>query len=232
MNHVVILAGGVGTRLGGEVPKQYIEIEGRPIISRCMDVLFSNCDVDTVRIVADNMWHEYLEEHIRLDVKRYGYKWKGFCTPGENRQLSIWNALGVLVNEYGSDDLVMFHDAARPNIKSEFISECFNAVGDHDGVMPILPVKDTMYLCNEKKIEGLLQRSKIFAGQAPEVFKLGKYYEANKALLPDVIRKINGSTEPAIMAGMDIVTIEGDEDNFKITTVVDLEKFKNLCAQN
>ena len=82
--------------------------------------------------------------------------------------------------------------------------------------------------CREegKKIDALLNRSQIFAGQAPEVFRLGRYYEANQVLLPEKILTINGSTEPAILAGMDVVMIPGDEGNFKITTKADLERFQ------
>ena len=69
-------------------------------------------------------------------------------------------------------------------------------------------------------------RSRIFAGQAPELFDIEKYYAANVRLLPDKIMSINGSTEPAVMAGMDIAMVTGDENNFKITTMADLERFK------
>ena len=107
------------------------------------------------------------------------------------------------------------------------ISECFSAIEGHDGVLPVLPMKDTVYFSEEgKTIDSLLNRSQIFAGQAPEVFYLGSYYKANEALLPEKILSINGSTEPAILAGMDIVMIPGDEGNFKITTKADLERFE------
>ncbi len=230
MNHVVILAGGTGSRFGGNIPKQYIEVKGRPIISWCLDVLFSNEDVDTVRVVADISWQSYINDYIELHEKKYIAKWKGFCLPGENRQLSIWNALEAMRGT-ANNDLVMFHDAARPNIKDDFISKCFNSVESHDGVMPIIPVKDTIYLCDENgKVDKLLPRSKLFAGQAPEVFKYGSYYKANQKLIPEKIKEINGSTEPAIIAGLDIATIEGDENNFKITTAVDMDKFKAHCT--
>ena len=71
-----------------------------------------------------------------------------------------------------------------------------------------------------------MDRKQVFAGQAPEVFKLGPYYEANRVLLPDEILKINGSTEPAVLAGMDIALIDGDEQNYKITTKEDLLRFE------
>ena len=78
----------------------------------------------------------------------------------------------------------------------------------------------------------LLNRSEIYAGQAPETFRIGMYYAANKRLYPDKLLKINGSTEPAIMAGMDVVMIPGDECNFKITTREDLKLFCEIVGQN
>ena len=113
------------------------------------------------------------------------------------------------------------------------ISECFIAMEGHDGVLFVLPMKDTVYFSEEgKKIDSLLNRSQIFAGQAPEVFHLGRYYKANVALLPEKILSINGSTEPAILAGMDIVMISGDEGNFKITTKADLERFQTILGNS
>ncbi|MDE7233113.1 MAG: 2-C-methyl-D-erythritol 4-phosphate cytidylyltransferase, partial [Lachnospiraceae bacterium] len=106
-------------------------------------------------------------------------------------------------------------------------------VSGHDGVLPVLPMKDTVYQSTDgKRVGALLNRSEIYAGQAPEAFRIGPYYEANKKLCPDRILKINGSTEPAVMAGMDIVMIPGDEGNFKITTREDLERFKEIIKQN
>ena len=88
-------------------------------------------------------------------------------------------------------------------------------------------MKDTIYASRDgKMITSLLDRSCLFAGQAPEGFCFGKYYEANRRLGAEEILKINGSTEPAVMAGMDIVMIPGDENNFKITTTEDLERFR------
>lgn len=122
---------------------------------------------------------------------------------------------------------MLIHDAARPLLSGELITDCLQAAAGHDGVLPALPMKDTVYFSeNGKKIASLLDRGRIFAGQAPELFLLGKYYEANRALLPERILQINGSTEPAVMAGMDIVMIPGDEGNFKITTKADLIRFQ------
>ena len=99
--------------------------------------------------------------------------------------------------------------------------------------MPALPMKDTVYLCDTSKtISSLINREKIYAGQAPEFFVFSKYMEANKALLPNKILGITGSTEPAIMTGLNIAVVSGDEENFKITTETDLRRFQELVKEN
>ena len=129
--------------------------------------------------------------------------------------------------------LVLIHDAARPLLSARQIAECLKGAAGRDGAMPILPMKDTVYYSKDgQRVERLLERNAVYAGQAPEVFVLGKYYEANRKLLPDKILEINGSTEPAIMAGMDIAMIPGDEGNFKITTKGDLERFCSMVEES
>ena len=88
-------------------------------------------------------------------------------------------------------------------------------------------MKDTVYFSEDgENVTSLIDRGKVYAGQAPELFKLMPYIKANEVLLPDKILLINGSTEPAVMAGMDIVMIPGDENNYKITTKADMERFE------
>ena len=222
MNIAIVLSGGTGTRLGTEVPKQYLRVNSKTIISYCLDVLEGCKEIDAIQIVAEESWHDViLESHMS--------KFRGFSKPGENRQLSIFSALEDVKRFASKDDVVMIHDAARPCVSEKMFLELMDACKEHDGALPVLPMKDTVYMSeNGKGITSLLNRSQIFAGQAPEAFCFGKYYEANVRLLPEDIMKINGSTEPAIMAGMDIAMIPGDEKNFKITTIQDLERFQQL----
>ncbi len=93
-------------------------------------------------------------------------------------------------------------------------------------------MKDTVYSSADgKKITALLNRAEIYAGQAPEIFRLGAYYEACRKLLPERILHINGSTEPAVMAGLNVAMIPGDERNFKVTTKEDLERFRKIIQE-
>lgn len=230
MNIAIILAGGMGTRLGGEIPKQYIHVKGRPVIAYCLDNFMDNEVIDAVQIVADHAWHDLIRPFI--EKTGYAHKWKGFSAPGATRQLSVFHALEDIIKYADAESYVMIHDAARPLVKKEFIKGCFDKTRGHDGVMPVLPMKDTVYLSKDgKSVTSLLDRERIFAGQAPEVFRLGIYFDANKALLPNEILAIKGSTEPAVMAGLDIVMIAGDEENFKITTQGDLERFRQKITE-
>lgn len=236
MNIAVILAGGTGSRAGTDIPKQYTEVEGKPVIGYCLD-RFAACDtVDAIQIVADSAWHDYIRRYMEnvLSCMESGLsaKWKGFSKPGASRQLSVFHALTDILRYASANDYVMIHDAARPLVSPMFLTECFERARGYDGVLPVLPMKDTIYLSEEgEKVSSLLEREKLFAGQAPEVFLLGKYYEANRRLLPEKILEMNGSAEPAVMAGMDIAMIPGDERNFKITTRADLERFEKIVGE-
>lgn len=234
MNTALFLSGGTGTRMRGNIPKQYIEVSDRPVFSYCMESLFVHEKIEAVQIVAAPEWQEEIcrwAEKI-LGKELWGGKFRGFSLPGENRQMSIFHGLEN-IREYGDEeDYVFIHDAARPLLRAEQIADCLDGAAGHDGAMPVLPMKDTVYYSqNGHTVGKLLDRKTIYAGQAPEVFLLGKYYEANRQLLPDKIFMINGSTEPAIMAGLDIAMIPGDERNFKITTRTDLERFQKIIQE-
>lgn len=227
MNIAIVLAGGTGTRLGAECPKQYIEVNEKPIIAYSLQELSLHADIDVIWIVADEMWRDYIREHVNMK------KVKGFSRPGATRQLSIWNALCDLRSIADTESVVFIHDAARPVLTADMITEYLRAIDGADGVLPVLPMKDTVYLSEDGiSITSLLERSHVVAGQAPELFVYEKYYKANEALFPDRILQMNGSTEPAILAGMKVVTVPGEERNFKITTQADLERFRQLVEKN
>lgn len=222
MNIAVVLSGGIGTRLGGQIPKQYLRVDNKTILSYSLKI-FEECDeIDVIQIVAEDIWQDVILENKMK-------KFRGFSKPGVNRQLSIFSALADLRSFASEEDIVIVHDAARPCVTVDMIKSLIRAAKEHEGALPVLPMKDTVYMSEDsKQITSLLNRGQIFAGQAPEAFKYEKYYKANERLLPKDILNINGSTEPAVMAGMDIAMIPGDERNFKITTIQDLERFQRL----
>lgn len=225
MNIALILAGGTGTRLGAQLPKQYIEVGGKPIIAYCLKTLTAHPDIDGLQIVAEERWQDVILASFPAGGKG---KFKGFSAPGATRQLSIWNGLQDILQYASEADVVLIHDAARPLVSERILTDCLKACVAYDGAIATIPVKDTCYIGRDGRIAQLIDRSSLMAGQAPEAFLLGKYVQANERLFPDEILQINGSTEPAVLAGMDIACVDGEERNFKITTPEDLERFTQI----
>ena len=234
MNIALILSGGRGRRMGGDLPKQYVPVNGRPILLYSLETIATDEKIDAVQIVAETFWQGRVAEWLKdmafsaaenADIRK---KFRGFSLPGENRQLSILNGLRDIRGYASEEAFVFIHDAARPLLSHGQIRDCLAEAEGHDGVLPVLPMKDTVYYSEDGKEVSLLKRERIFAGQAPEVFRLGPYLAANERLLPERILSVNGSTEPAVLAGLDVVMIPGDEGNFKITTKEDLERFRQM----
>lgn len=224
MNFALILAGGSGERTGEDLPKQYLEAAGKPMIAYALEAFETHPDIDGLHIVAESCYWDYLRGFL-------GDSFRGFSEPGETRQLSVLSGLEDMKQYAGDEDVVIIHDAARPFVSKELISACLESLREHEGVMPVLPVKDTVYLSDGKAVTSLLDRNQVYAGQAPEAFRFRRYYEANKCLLPERILAVNGSSEPAVMAGMDVAVIPGEEDNWKVTSQTDLERFRKKVSR-
>lgn len=221
MNTALILAGGTGVRLGLDIPKQYIEVNGKPIITYCLSKMDKNSNIDSIIIVAAKDWQAYIMDQI---TKENISKFYTFADAGSSRQHSIVNGMKVIPDKEGK---ILIHDSARPNVSMQTIDMCMNGLDEADGVMPVLPVKDTVYYSEDGvQITSLLNREKLFAGQAPEAFNLKKYWDIHKGLTESELSKVKGSSEIAYKNGLLVKLIPGDEHNYKITTITDLEKFR------
>ena len=230
MNIAIVLSGGSGTRLGASIPKQYIKVYNKPIIMYCVETLLGNPHIDALVICLAESWKNFVLKYIK-DIN--SCKPIYYAQGGKTRQLSIFNALKKLEQDkFQDNDIVLIHDSARPRLSDELINRCINVCKKHDGVLPILPIKDTIYLSKDKKhISGLLDRNELFAGQAPEAFKFGKYLSIHNKMPINELKNIKGSTEIAYKFGLDIAITEGDEKNFKITTMEDLELFEQIVQK-
>lgn len=232
MNVALVLSGGIGVRLESDIPKQYIRVGDRMVVTYCLGKFFAHPAIDAVQVVAEGQWRgQILNELDRLGICRG--KLLGFSPPGVNRQMSVYHGLSDIRSKAGDDVAVLVHDAVRPCLLEGQISGCLEALKGHDGVMPVTLMKDAVYQSMDgRTVSGLLDRNRVFAGQAPEVYRMRPYYRANECLLPERILEINGSTEPAILAGLDVVMIQGDEGNFKITMLEDLKRFRRLVLES
>ena len=228
MNIVIILSGGVGSRIGDEIPKQYILVNNWPIISYSLKIFLQNENTDEIIIVTAQEWKDYVEGQVELlnEHNKHVY----YAKAGSSRLDSVYNAL-VSAKEHGADneDIIMIHESARPLIKDDLINRCFMACKDVDGVLPVVPVKNSIYYSTDGNIiSGSLDRSKLWSGQAPEIFTFGKYYKAHSTIPRDEIQNMNGCAEVAFKSGLKIKMIYGDPMNFKITTREDLLNFEGI----
>jgi len=221
----IILSGGIGTRMKADMPKQYMEVCGKPVISYAVKTFMDDEQTDAIIVGVANEWKPLVENICSIYNKDVYYS-----QPGETRQYSIYNAL-VVAKEAGfsDDDIVIIHDAARPLVSKALIHRCYAGCENADGVLPVIPVKDTLYLSSDgKTIQSLLNRNHIWAGQAPEAFVFGKYLNAHITMTREDLLKINGSTEIAYKTGLRCEMVEGDPMNFKITTPEDLSNFETI----
>lgn len=226
MNYLVILSGGVGARMMSERPKQYIEINKKPIIQYTIECFDFTLFKKIIIVVADN-WKDYVRNIINNNFDKQLFD---YAVAGDSRQESILNGMNA-IKDYSSEDVVVIHDAARACLKPNLVKKMIETTKSFDGVMPVIPVKDTIYLSKGgEQIDGLLNRDELFAGQAPEAFNLKRYLEINRGLSKEELASVRGSSEIAYKNGFSIGLIAGDEDNFKITTPNDLERFKLIVG--
>lgn len=231
MNYAVILSGGIGQRMRMEgLPKQYIEINGKPILMYTLEKFERSSCVDRIVIVAASQWYE----QIQAWIQQYNItKFHGFAPAGSSRQESVLNGLNACIDESTTDeDSVGIHDAVRPLVSVELINSCYENLEGHDGVLPVLPMSDTIYLSNDaQSITSLLDRSVLFAGQSPEVYRLLHHLEINRKATKQELELVCGSSVIAHQNGHDVKLIPGEDLNFKITTQADLNRLMVLASK-
>lgn len=230
MVFAVILAGGVGTRMGQAIPKQYIEVEGKPVIIHTLERLEKCCDIDRIVIVADTEWRD----QIRTWMAQYHItKFLDFADPGVTRQESVFSGVACCKQHSESDeDTVLVHESARALVSDNLIRRIVAGLEGYDACIPVMPMKDAILLSRTGEvIDGLLDRNQLFRGQAPESFRLSAYYELNRNTPPEELRKYLGDHELCFQAGWSVHCILGEETNFKLTTPDDIDHMISLLRE-
>ena len=176
MIYGIILAGGSGKRVGSDIPKQYIEINGKPLLYYTL-LAFENSDADQIVIVAD-------EEHLRFVVSdivdKYGLrKVIRVCSGGAERFNSVCHGLHELSDVTSDQDIVLIHDGARPFIKPEEINAMIGEAKAHGAAIAAMPVKDTITVSDEEGfVAGTTIRERTWQIQTPQAFRFGLIKEA------------------------------------------------------
>ena len=158
MNSVVIVAGGSGTRFGGDIPKQFIKIDGQEILSFSVKTFQEHPKIDEVIIVSHPEWIDHVSnEYSKCKVVKGGV----------SRRDSSLN--GVAATSAESIN-VLIHDAARPFVTEKIISNCLSSLGNYDGVAPIIPATDSLIQWDGQNAH-CVKRENVQIVQTPQCFQ-------------------------------------------------------------
>lgn len=228
MNIAIILAGGSGTRMGSDVPKQFLDIYGKPLVVHTLESFDINQDVDFIAVVCKEEWIE----EIKIWIRKYGInKVKWIIEGGKTRQESIYNALLEL--ECGNDDIVLIHDAARPLVSQRIITENIKYANKYGAVDTVIPSPDTIVESkNNNIIEKIPNRKYLYLGQTPQSFRFELIKKAHLSAIKN--NKLDATDDCQLILDLneEVFLVKGDKLNFKITTFEDLILFKALVKLN
>ena len=209
----LVVAAGRGSRFGGELPKQWMELDGRPLLRHSLGILAAHPDIAEVRAVIhpdDMARYENAAAGLRLNPPIHG---------GATRQESV--RLGLEALGDNPPDLVLIHDGARPFLDPGVIHRVLAALKTHQGAIPALPVHDTLKRGKDGAITGTEPRDGLFRAQTPQGFRYADILEAHRK---SAGRELTDDAAVLEANGVSVALVEGHEDNVKITTRSDLAR--------
>ena len=220
----IVVAGGVGSRMNSDIPKQFVEVLGKPIIAYTINSL-SNCpEIDEIIVAAHPDYIVYMKDVV--DEFKYNKVSKIVCG-GKSRQESVYN--GLLETD-DTADIVAIHDGARPLIDSDTVCKCIEQARKEGCSAAGVKMKDTIKLVDtEGFIEYTADREKLWQVQTPQVFKRDIIMSLHKDAIGN-----NEATDDCFLAekaGYRVKMVEGKYENIKITTPQDIFIMKGMLGE-
>ncbi|MDD7334763.1 MAG: IspD/TarI family cytidylyltransferase [Lachnospiraceae bacterium] len=228
MNIAIIFAGGSGVRMGAGVPKQFLEINGKPIIIHTLQLFQYHDQIDKIYISVLKDYVSYMNEL----VDEYRLKKVAAVIPGgETAQDSIYNALKKAEEENSEDSIVLLHDGVRPFVSYDVIADNIKGVKEHGNAITCTSCYETILLSKDgDQVDSVPYRKETFAAQAPQSFYLKDIIAAH-----DVVRARPERYENMVDActilksqGRDVHMIPGNRGNIKVTTPEDVYMYRAL----
>ena len=227
MNIAIILAGGTGSRMGADKPKQFIEVDGRSVIERCIDAFESAPGIDEIAVVMHPQWTTLMHEVAEHNTWK---KLKKILEGGSERYMSSLNAIAAYI-DYPDDTNLLLHDAARPWVSQEVIARTVQALTHHEAVAVGIPSTDTVWEVRQdfdkqlsKFIVRIPERSTMWRAQTPQAFRLPLIRDAYQHALQDP--QFHATDDCGVvrnyLPGTKIIIVPGEEQNRKITFKEDL----------
>ena len=224
MIYAAILAGGVGSRMqNGDLPKQFMEIGGKPILIRTVEA-FLRCDViDHIVVAVTKGWPDYAEDLLE---QYFGEEERLSVTVGGSDRLgSLVCACAALSAKYAvtEEDIVLTHDGARPFVTEETIGENIALMDSYDCVTTAVPAVDTILISeNGADVCAIPERKTMFAVQTPQTFRVMELISAIESLTEDEKSSLTDGAKIYLLKGKSVGIAKGASSNIKITEPKDI----------
>lgn len=230
MNIAMLIAGGKGVRTQQDIPKQFLNIYDKPVIVYTLQAFQQHPDIDEIVVVCIDGWQQVLWAY----AKQFNIsKLKWVTVGGDNGQSSIRNGVEELSLHYSDDDMILIHDAIRPNISQEIISNCIEVCRLYGSAITVIPCAEAMLFRKNENGDvsnQLVSRDSLARTQTPQAFLLGKLKWAHNEALKRGIINSTATCTLMIELGEEVHFCMGSEKNVKITTTEDLDIFKALLT--
>lgn len=226
MNVALIIAGGSGTRMHQDIPKQFLTVNEKPVIVYTLEAFQNHAEIDQIAVVCIKGWEQVLKAYAnQFNITKLKYIISG----GENGQASIRNGVFELEKHYNKEDIVLIHDAIRPMVSPEIISDCIVKTKQYGCAIATIPCAEAMMQTQDGIVStGSYPRDNLKRTQTPQGFPIGKICDLHRRALKAGVTNSVASCTLMIEMGEQVHFSAGSEKNIKLTTVEDIDIFKAL----
>lgn len=228
----VILAGGIGSRMGNvEKPKQYLTIGDRPIIIHTLEKFYANPDFEKVIVLCPAQWIGHTKDLIKKYVPEEGRV--VVLEGGDTRNETIMNSLRYIEENYGLDDdtIIVTHDSVRPFVTHRMLEENIRYAKEYGACDTVIPATDTIVECLDGKIiSSVPDRAVMYQGQTPQSFKAKKLKELYLGLTEEEKAILTDAAKIFVIKGEKVHLVEGEVFNIKITYPYDLKVAETMIV--
>lgn len=227
MNIALIKAGGVGSRMGAEVPKQFIAVNGKPVIVYTLEEFEHHPAIDAIVVVCVDGWHDTLRSYIR---KFNITKVRSIVSGGETSLRSIREGLREARRLFSDDDLVLVHDANRPMTSEDIISDVIAKATIHGSAVAAIPTTDEVMQQEGTTLSStvFLDHKVLYRIQTPDAYRLGYVSNLLENATDDQLDNLGATNTLAIASGGRVFFAQGSELNIRLTTKEDILLFQTL----
>lgn len=222
--YVIIVAGGKGLRMGGEIPKQFLPIGGKPVLMRTVEAFYQTDAETGIVLVLPKEQQDYWKELCRQYDFRIPYT---LADGGRTRFHSVQNGLQA-VPEEGTDVLIAVHDGVRPFVSSQVIQACFDEATRQRAVVPVLDMVDSVRQLSADGSSMAVDRSRLKLVQTPQTFRADVL---KRAYSQDFTELFTDDASVVEASGVFVALVPGNRENIKITTPFDLKIAEALLKE-